>query len=73
MSTAELKLKINTEINTFDNEKLEQFYAVLLNFIDETKLSKFQHQGLLDAIDEMKTSDGIEHKLIIEKYNSKYA
>ena len=73
MSTAELKLKINTEINTFDDQKLEQFYAVLLNFIDETKLSKFQHQGLLDAIDEMKTSDGIEHKLIIEKYKSKYA
>ena len=73
MSTAELKLKINIEINTFDDQKLEQFYAVLLNFIDETKLSKFQHQGLLDAIDEMKTSDGIEHKLIIEKYKSKYA
>ena len=45
----------------------------MLNFIDETKLSKFQHLGLLSAIDEMKSSDGIDHNLIIEKYKSKYA
>ena len=73
METAELKQKINNQIDTFDNEKLERFYAVMLNFIDETKLSKFQHQGLLNAIDEMKSSDGIDHNLIIEKYKSKYA
>ena len=72
METAELKQKINNQIDTFDNEKLERFYAVMLNFIDETKLSKFQHQGLLNAIDEMKSSDGIDHNLIIEKYKSTY-
>ena len=73
METTELKQKINNQIDTFDNEKLERFYAVMLNFIDETKLSKFQHQGLLNAIDEMKSSKGIDHKYIIEKYKSKYA
>ena len=73
METAELKQKINSQIDTFDNEKLERFYAIMLNFIDETKLSKFQHLGLLSAIDEMKSSDGIDHNLIIEKYKSKYA
>ena len=72
METAELKQKINNQIDTFDNEKLERFYAVMLNFIDETKLSKFQHQGLLNAIDEMKYSDGIDNNLIIEKYKSIY-
>ena len=73
METTELKQKINNQIDTFDNEKLERFYAVMLNFIDETKLSKFQHQGLLNAIDEMKSSEGIDHNYIIEKYKSKYA
>ena len=72
METADLKQKINNQIDTFDNEKLARFYAVMLNFIDETKLSKFQHQGLLNAIDEMKSSDGIDHNLIIEKYKSTY-
>ena len=73
MGTTELKQKISNQIDTFDIEKLERFYAIMLNFIDETNLSKFQHQGLLNAIDELKTSDGIDHGLIIEKYKSKYA
>ena len=73
MSTAELKLQITNQINSFDDEKLEQFYAVLIQFINNDSISKKQHQGILDALDEMKSSNGIDHKIIIEKYKSKYA
>ena len=72
MSTAELKLQITNQINSFDDEKLKQFYAVLIQFINNDSISKKQNQGILDALDEMKSFNGIDHTIIIEKYKSKY-
>ena len=34
METTELKQKINNQIDTFDIEKLERFYNIMLSFID---------------------------------------
>ena len=45
MSTAELKLQIANQINSFDDEKLEQFYAVLIQL-----LSKNTNQNMLKPI-----------------------
>ena len=73
MSTTDLKTKIISEIDTFDDERLYQFYDVLLNFIDESELSKEKHQGLLDALNECKTCEGFDNNFIINKYKSKYA
>ena len=73
MSSAELKSQISNQIDSFDDEKLKQFYVVLMKFIKRDSISKKQHQGIIDAVEEMKSSDGIEHKIIIEKYKSKYA
>ena len=80
MNTAELKLKLFREIDILEKSKLEQVYGLFVNFINEEidteewkSLSKIQQKGLLDAIDEMDSSEGIEHKTIIEKYKKKYA
>ena len=80
MNTAELKLKLFREIDILEKSKLEQVYGLFVNFINEEidteewkSLSKVQQKGLLDAIDEMDSSEGIEHKTIIEKYKKKYA
>ncbi|MBP2282573.1 DNA phosphorothioation-dependent restriction protein DptG [Flavobacterium sp. CG_23.5] len=80
MSTAELKLKLFREIDTLDKSKLEQVYGILTNFINNENnteewhsLPKAQQKGLIDAIEEMNSSEGIDHKSILEKYKQKYA
>lgn len=80
MNTAELKLKLHREIEALENSKLEQVYGVVLNFINQDNdteewnaLSTTQQKGLLNAIEEMNSSEGIEHKKIMEKYKNKYA
>lgn len=80
MSTAELKLKLFREIDTLEESKLEQVYGILLDFINNESnteewhsLSKTKQKGLIDAIDEMNSSEGIDHKSILDKYKQKYA
>jgi hypothetical protein len=80
MSTAELKLKLFREIDLLEKSKLEQLYASLIKIMNTEindnswdSLSKNQQKGILDAIDEMNDTGGIEHQLIIEKYLTKYA
>lgn len=80
MNNAELKLKLFREIDTLDKSKLEQIYGLVHNFINKENdseewhtLTKNQQKGLLDAIDEMDSSDGIDHKKVMDKYKAKYA
>lgn len=80
MTTSEIKQKISQEIDALDNSTLEQIYQLLLNFLNKdnstehwNSLSQMQQDGLLDAIEEMNSSDGIDHKTIIEKFKNKYA
>ena len=80
MNTAKLKLKLHREIETLENSKLEQMYGLLLNLVnkeidteDWNTLTSAQQKGLLNAIEEMNSSEGIEHKKIMEKYKNKYA
>lgn len=80
MSTAELKLKLFREIDRLDKSKLEQIYGLVYNFLHKenepkecNSLSNEQQKGLIDAINEMNSSEGIDHTTIMEKYKSKYA
>lgn len=80
MSTAELKLKLYREIDSLEKSKLEQIYGLFLNFINTDNdteewnaLTTTQQNGLLDAIEEMNSSEGIDHKKVMEKYKNKYA
>lgn len=80
MSTAELKLKLFREIDALEKPKLEQMYGLLHNLVnkdidteDWNILSSAQRKGLVDAIDEMNASEGIDHEKIIDKYKNKYA
>jgi hypothetical protein len=80
MSTAELKLKLFREIDTLEKSKLEQTYGLVLNFINTDNdmeewntLTTTQQKGLLDAIEELNSSEGIDHKKVMEKHKNKYA
>lgn len=80
MSTAELKLKLFREIDLLEKSKLELLYGALLSILNEdidenswNSLSKNQQNGILEAIDEMNSFEGIDHNLVINKFKSKYA
>ncbi|SHF74691.1 hypothetical protein SAMN05444396_101183 [Flavobacterium segetis] len=79
MSTAELKLKLFREIDNLEKTKLEEVYGLLLNFINSEKNSnewdtmpKAQQQGLLDAIEELNSNDGLAHQSVLDKYKTRY-
>ncbi|MGV8992465.1 MAG: hypothetical protein ACOH1O_00055 [Flavobacterium sp.] len=80
MTTSEIKKKISEEIDILDKSTLEQVYHLLLKFLNKetttdnwNSLSQKQQSGLLEAIDEMNSSNGLDHKTIIDKFKNKYA
>lgn len=79
MNTSDLKLKIFREIDSLEKSKLEDFYGVLVNFLngqkelnDWQKLSNEHRQGILDAVDQIETGKVISHDTITDKYRKKY-
>ena len=80
MSTAEIKLKLFREIVLLDESKLKEVYGLLFNFLNKENdteewnaLSLVQQTGLLNAIDELNSSEGVDHKTIMDKFRKKYA
>lgn len=80
MTTSEIKKKISEEIDILDKSTLEQVYHLLLKFLNKeattdnwNSLSQKQQSSLLEAIDEMNSSNGLDHKTIIDKFKNKYA
>jgi hypothetical protein len=79
MTVSDLKLKIFRQIDSLEKNRLEEFYGLLLNYIngkkdisDWEKLTESQKQGLLDAIDELNAGEGSLHKDVIDKFRKKY-
>ena len=80
MSTAEIKLKLFREIDLLDESKLKEVYGLLFNFLNKENdteewnaLSLVQQTGLLNAIDALNSSEGTDHKTIMDKFRKKYA
>jgi len=79
MTVSDLKLKIFRQIDSLEKNRLEEFYGLLLNYIngkkdisDWDKLSLAQKQGLMDAIDQLDSDNGIPHNEVIDKLRKKY-
>ena len=79
MTVSDLKLKIFRQIDSLEKSRLEEFYGLLLNYVngkkdvsDWEKLSAAQKQGILEAIEEVDSEKGIEHKVVIDKFRKKY-
>jgi hypothetical protein len=80
MTVSDLKLKIFRQIDSLEKNRLEEFYGLLLNYVngkkdisDWDKLSATQRQGILDAIDEVDSQKAVSHKVVIDKYRKKYS
>ncbi len=79
MNIAELKLKFFRQIDSLDNEKVEEAYGVLLNFINSkddldewSNLTAEQQKGIIDSIEQLENNQGSPHNEIIRKYKNKY-
>ena len=80
MTVADLKLKIFRQIDSFEKNRLEEFYGILVNYVngkkdlsDWEKLTDEQKQGLIDAINEIEDGKGISHEKVIAKMRKKYS
>ena len=79
MTVSDLKLKIFRQIDSLEKNRLEEFYGLLLNYINGKKdISDWerhtlaQKQGIMDAIDQLDSGKGISHKNVINKLRKKY-
>ena len=75
MNTSELKLKLFRQIDLLDNNRLEELYGILINYINGqkeinnwNKLTKSQRKGIIAAIDEIDTGKVIPHEKVIAKF-----
>lgn len=80
MTVSDLKLRIFRHIDSLEKSKLEEFYGLLLNYIngqkdiaDWDKLTDNQKKGILDAIDEIESGKGIPNRSVIDKFRKKYS
>jgi hypothetical protein len=79
MTVSDLKLKIFRQIDSLEKNRLEEFYGLLLNYVNSKKdisdwerFTPAQKQGLIDAIDQMDSGKGISHNDVLEKLRKKY-
>jgi hypothetical protein len=80
MTISDLKLRIFRQIDSLEKNRLEEFYGLLMNYIngqkdisDWDKLSANQKQGILDALDEVDSGKGIPNKTVLDKFRKKYS
>jgi hypothetical protein len=79
MNASELKLKIFRQIDSLEKTSLEDFYGVLINYVNSHKelndwgeLSDLHKQGIIDAIEEIDSGKGISHDTVMSKFRKKY-
>jgi hypothetical protein len=79
MTVSDLKLKIFRQIDSLEKNRLEEFYGLLLNYIngkkdisDWERFTQAQKKGLMEAIDQLDSGNGISHKDVIDKLRKKY-
>lgn len=80
MTVSDLKLKIFRQIDSLEKHRLEEFYGVLINYINEkkdisdwAKLTVEQKQGIFDAIEEIDLGKGISNEKVMSKIRKKYS
>ena len=78
-ASEELKNRIINQIDSLDENVLEEFYGILTNFINSKRdindweaLSENQKQGIFNAISEIEQGKGIPHDQVISDIRQKY-
>lgn len=79
MTVSDVKLKIFRQFDSFEKNRLEELYGVLLNFIKEKKdvgdwerLTDEQKQGIFEAIEEIESGKGIPNEKVMSEIPRKF-
>lgn len=79
MNSVEIKNKIIQQVEYFDDNQLEAFYTVLLQFIDDqneighdSELDFEQKDGNINSINNTEKGDKISHEQLIREMRAKY-
>lgn len=79
MNTAELKLKLFRHIDELDQDKLEDVYGMLLNYIESqdntegwNELTPEQQKGIKDVIQQMKSGEGLPHEKVMQEFKNRF-
>ncbi len=79
MTVAELKLKIFRQVDSLEDNRVEELYGLFLNFIngqkdlkDWEKLTKEQQKGIDDAIEEIESGKGIPHEVVMTTIRNRF-
>jgi len=79
MTVSDLKLKLFRQIDSLENDRLEELYGVILNYIngqkdmnDWNELSDEQKKGIEDALHEIDAGKGIPHASVMANIRKKY-
>ena len=80
MTVSDLKLKIFRQIDSLEKSRLEEFYGLMMNYLngkkdisDWEKLSEAQKKGIFDAIYEIDSDKGKSNKAVFDKFRKKYS
>ncbi len=80
MKTADLKIEIFRQVDSLDSSKLQEFYGMMLNFINSEKeidewigVAEDEKKGIEAAIDELESGKGIPHSQVMTKFRNKYS
>jgi hypothetical protein len=80
MTISDLKLRIFRQVDSLEKSRLEEFYGLLVNYINGQKdisdwdnLSANQKQGIFNAIDQIEAGKVIPNKTVLEKFRKKYS
>jgi hypothetical protein len=79
MNIAELKIKIFRQVDSLDSNKLEEFYGLMMNYINSKKevdewigVNDDEIQGIEAAIKELDAGKGIPHAQVMSKLRKKH-
>lgn len=79
MSTAEIKSKIIQQMDSLDENCLEELYGLFLNHINSkneidewSNLSTEQKLGIDLAIEDIKQGQGLSHEIVMSKVRKKF-
>ena len=80
MKTADLKIEIFRKVDALDASKLQEFYGLMLNFINSKRdtdewigVTESEKNGIESAITELEAGKGISHATIMQNFRTKYA
>lgn len=80
MNIAELKIKIFRQVDSFDTTKLEEFYGIMINYINSKRdidewigVTDEEKQGIEDAIKELYAGKGTPHTQVMSNLRKKHS